>query len=55
VIRNIRSTLLRRTVVVLTVAALVAALSALWLMQALARKVRENFGEDIGAAWRGRA
>ena len=53
VISHIRNPVLRRTVVVLTVAALVAALSAAWLIEAVWRRVREEFGEDIGAAWRG--
>jgi hypothetical protein len=50
---QIRPTLLRRTLVVLTVAAIVVCLSPLWLIEAIAARVRENFGEDIGRAWGG--
>lgn len=50
---EIRPTVLRRAVVILTVAALVLVLSGLWLVEAIAKRVREDFGEDLKAAWRG--
>lgn len=50
---EIRPTLLRRAVVVLTVAALVIALSGLWLVEAIAKRLQEDFGESLKDAWRG--
>lgn len=52
-IASLRPTLLRRAVVVLTVAAIVVCLGPLWLVEAVCRRVRREFGEDIAAAWRG--
>jgi hypothetical protein len=52
-IARIRNPLLRRTLVVLTVAALIVALSAAWLIEALWARIVEDFGEDIAAAWNG--
>jgi hypothetical protein len=52
-IARIRNPLLRKAIVVLTVAALVAALSAAWLIEALWARIVEDFGEDIAAAWNG--
>jgi hypothetical protein len=51
---DIRPTLLRRAVVVLTVAALVLTLSGLWLVEAIARRVQEDFGESLRDAWGGK-
>jgi hypothetical protein len=48
-ISQIRNPLLRRLTVAFTVAALVIVTGWLFVVQG----VRENFGEDIGAAWRG--
>jgi hypothetical protein len=50
---DIRPTLLRRAVVVVTIAAIVVALSGLWLAEAIARCVQEDFGESLRDAWRG--
>ena len=53
-ISQIRPTLLRRAVVVVTVAGIVVALSGVWLIEAIWKRVCEDFGEDIGAAWYGK-
>lgn len=48
-ISQIRNPLLRRAVVLFTIAA-IAIGTGWWL---IVQGVRDNFGEDIGAAWRG--
>jgi len=50
---DIRNPLLRRALVVATVAAMLACMLPLWLAEAIWRRVREEFGEDLAAAWRG--
>jgi hypothetical protein len=52
-IASIKSKWLRRTAVVLTILALLLCMLPLWALEAIWRKVRREFGEDIDAAWRG--
>jgi len=53
-IRNIRNPLLRKTVIVLTVAGTVLILLPVWVHAAIRDNLERDFGEDIRDAWRGR-
>lgn len=52
-IAPIRPTPFRRALVVLTILALLAVMLPIWLYEAIARCVEEDFGEDIRKAWDG--